>query len=302
MRVPPAVAFAACSLIWGTTWLAIKIGYGGLDPVWGASLRFLFASLLMAPLILAKGAAPPLGRRQFGVVLFVGFAMFGLDYGLIYWAEQSLNSGLTAILFATMPLFVTLFGTLLIPTERLTAGHLSGVALGLGGLLLIFAGDLRGAVVDVVPMAAIILAAAAAGSTSVVVRRWGHDLSPLSLNATAMMVGGLALAAASLSIGETPSLPRTDRAWMSLGFLVLFGSVVSFILYWDLLKVWTHHRAGLVPIVTPVVAVTTGLFVGERLTALQWVGSAIVLGGVALSLLPARLRAAQPAGPVTAGK
>ena len=287
-KVPPLLAFAICSFIWGTTWLAIKIGYGGLDPVWGASLRFLLASICMTPLILARGAPPPTSARHVGVVLFVGLVLFGLDYGLIYWGEQFLTSGLTAILFATMPLFVAVFGAVLIPSERLTVQHAAGVAVGFLGLLLIFGSDLRGADTALWPMVAIVVSAVAAGSSSVVVRRWGRDLSPLSLNASAMMVGGLSLAAASLLLHEQQTLPRTGAAWGSLLFLVAFGSVVSFILYWGLLRVWSHHRAGLVPIVTPVVAVTTGLLVGERLTALQWVGSAVVLLGVALSLMPSK--------------
>lgn len=302
MKVPPLFAFFACSFIWGTTWLAIKIGYEGLDPLWGASLRFFLAGLLMIPLIIGNGLGPPRGVRQLGVVAVVGLVLFGADYGLIYWGEQFLTSGLTAILFATLPLFMALFSAVLIPAERLTPRHVAGAVVGFGGLCLIFWDELRLGSGALGPQLAIVLSAACAALSSVVVRRWGRDLSPIVLNGTAMFIGAVALWAASLAMGETAALPLTGRAWASLLFLVLFGSIVSFLLFWGLLKVWTANRAGLIPLVTPVVAVTTGFFVGERLAALQWLGSAIVLAGVALALAPRPGRSTVLAAPSAPAK
>jgi drug/metabolite transporter (DMT)-like permease len=299
MRTPPALAFAACAFIWGTTWLAIKIGYGGLDPVWGASLRFFIASLLLIPFIVARGLPPPLGARQVGVVVFVGLTMFWLDYGLIYWGEQFVPSGLTAVLFATMPLFVALFSGLLIPTEGITKRHALGMGAAFLGLVLVFQQELH-VTGSLAGMIAIVLSAVAAAASSVVVRRWGKDLPAITLNASAMMIGGIALFASSLALGEHPALPRSTRSWLSLLYLVVLGSIVSFLLYWGLLKSWSANRASLIPIVTPVIALTSGLLVGERLGALQWLGSAIVLAGVASALAPLPQRASALAAPAGA--
>ncbi len=301
MRAPPAVAFAVCTLIWGTTWLAIKVGYGGLDAVWGASLRFLLASVLVVPLIVARRHPPPMGRRQVGVVLFVGLVLFGFDYGAIYWGEQYIPSGLTAILFATMPLFVAVVNRAVLPGERITPQHVAGILVGLVGLGLIFSDEIGFSPDTAAPMLAIVVAAAAAASSSVVVRRWGRDLEPLVLNAGAMFVGAVALAGASLALGETPALPSTRGAWIALLYLVAFGSILGFLLYWDLLKMWGANRAALVVILTPVVAVVTGLAVGERLNAWQWAGSATVLAGVAVSLYRPTVAAPRVA-PVAGGK
>lgn len=286
MRVPPAAAFAICTVIWGTTWLAIKIGYEGLPAVWGAALRFLVASLVLIPLALGRGLRLPRRARHVALILFVGLALFGLDYGLIYWGEQFLDSGLTAILFATMPLFVGVFAAFLIPHERMTVPHVAGVLLGLAGLFLIFGPGLAAGLEGLGPSVAIVGSAAAAGVASVAVRRWGRDLAPLSLTAGGMFVGALALAVASLALGERPALPATPRSWAALLYLVAFGSILSFLLYWNLLRQWTAHRAGLIPILTPVVAVVTGFLVGERLGALQVLGALVVLAGVGLSLYP----------------
>ena len=92
-------------IIWGSTWLVIKIGYGGLGPFNVAALRFLMAGAVLAVIIPVLGTRWPNGRREWSVVTFVGVALFGADYGLIYWGEQFIDSGLTAILFATLPLF-----------------------------------------------------------------------------------------------------------------------------------------------------------------------------------------------------
>jgi drug/metabolite transporter (DMT)-like permease len=296
MRIPPGVAFVLCAIIWGTTWLAIKIGYGGLDAVWGASLRFLLAGAILLPIVLARKIAFPRGRRQIGVAAFVGLVMFAIDYGLIYWGEQYLASGLTAILFATMPLFVALIAVVVIPNERMTPLHAAGIVLGLGGLLVIFLPDVRAGTSALLPAFAIVLSAVAAGATSVVVRRWGRDLHPLALNTTAMFLGGAILALVSVAMGERPGLPANARAWGALGYLVVFGSILSFILYWNLLREWPAHRAGLIPIATPVVAVLSGfLFNDESLSLLQGLGSLIVILGVAVSLYPMPARAPQGA-------
>src|SRR5262245_58415685 len=91
-------------LIWGSTWLVIKVGYGGLGPCNVAAVRFFVAGILLAAAIPLLGARWPRGRAEWLLVIWVGVVLFGLDYGLIYWGEQYLDSGLTAILFATLPL------------------------------------------------------------------------------------------------------------------------------------------------------------------------------------------------------
>jgi drug/metabolite transporter (DMT)-like permease len=213
--------------------------------------------------------------------------MFAFDYGLIYWGEQFLASGLAAILFATMPLFVAFFAAILIPHERMTPTQIAGTILGFLGVVVIFLPDLRLGGNALLPSLAIVASAAAAGVTSVVVRRFAYDLKPIALNACAMLIGGVALLAASAFLGESLTFPETARAWTSLLYLVVLGSILSFFLYWNLLREWPAQRAGLIPIATPVVALITGFLLNsEVLSLLQVLGSTIVILGVALSLLP----------------
>lgn len=297
MRAPPPVAFALCTLIWGTTWWAIKVGYEGIDPVFGAFLRFGLAGLIMLPILLAKRTPLPRTRQHLLLVLGVAVLMFFLDYGLIYWAETRVHSGLTSVLFATFPFFTALAAAALLPAERVTPWQLAGMGIGFLGLLFVFREDL-GSDGGLIPALAIVVAAATGATSGVLVRRWGRDLAPMSLNATSMLLGAALLLPASLLLGETPSLPRTNNAWLALAYLVFAGSILSFLLYWDLLKRWPANRAAAIPLSTPVVALVLGHIVEQPLTLLQWFGSAITLAGVALALLPRSRPTPTPSTPL----
>lgn len=298
VRVPPAVAFVGCAFIWGTTWLAIKAGYGGLGALWGGSLRFLLAAALMLPFAFAVRAPWPRGREWF-VVAFVGVWLFGVDYGFIYWGEQHIDSGLTAVVFATAPVFTAVFAPFVVPSERVTLRHLVALAVGLAGLVLVFQPSAGLSRASLAGMLAIVVSAAAAAGSSLVMRRWGRALHPAPLNVGAMAIGGVVLGATALLLGERPSLPATGAAWVSLGYLVVLGSVVAFLLYWRLLGAWPAQRASLVVLMTPIVALVAGSLAGERLDAVQWVGSLVVIASVAVALVPVRprARAGSPAQP-----
>src|SRR5881394_248620 len=112
--------YALLCLIWGSTWLVIKVGYGGLGPFNVAGLRFLMAGSVMAAAAILTRARWPRGRVEWVAVTVVGLFMFAGDYGLIYWAEQYIESGLTAILFGTFPLATMLAAHAYVPGEQLT--------------------------------------------------------------------------------------------------------------------------------------------------------------------------------------
>lgn len=134
--------------MWGSTWLVIKIGYGGLGPFNVAALRFFLAGLIFTPLVAFFDARWPRVREEWLLVGWVGLALFAADYGLIYWGEQFLDSGLTAILFATLPLITILFAHAYLPGERITLRKLAGTLLAFFGVAGLF-GDLLHAAQDV---------------------------------------------------------------------------------------------------------------------------------------------------------
>src|SRR5437773_1179931 len=154
-------------VIWGSTWLAIRIGLQGAPPFLAASLRFFVASATLAVLALPFRSKWPANRTEWKLVVFVGLVLFTADYGLIYWGENNgVESGLSAILFATLPLLTAVVANALLPGERLTVQKLAGIGLGFGGILLIFRGQIATAGADkAFPMIAIVLGATVGNET-----------------------------------------------------------------------------------------------------------------------------------------
>ena len=298
------LSFALLCLIWGSTWLVIKVGYGGLGPFNVAALRFLLAGVVLAALVPALGARWPRGRSQWGLVALVGTLLFALDYGLIYWGEQHLESGLTAVLFAIMPVLTALAAHAYLPQERLTWRKMGGTLLAFAGVVALFADRLRLDPVLALPMLAIVASAACAAVASVASKRHGHDLHPAALNAPAMLVGGVLLALASLATGDGFRVPSARPTWAAIAYLALAGSVVTFLLYFWLLKTWDATTMSFISILTPALALLLGLvYLDERPTAWTGLGAVLILGGVLLALRkPVASRASShppgaPAGP-----
>jgi len=180
-----SAAFAMLCIIWGSTWLAIRIGLEGAPPFLSASLRFAVASVVLVLLGVVFRSKWPQNRTEWALVGFVGVVLFTADYGLIYWGENNgVESGLSAILFATFPLQTALVANAYLKAERFTAQKLLGIGVGFGGVVLIFRSQLGTAGLEkVFPMLSIVLAATCAAFATVAVKRWGHDTEPISFNA-----------------------------------------------------------------------------------------------------------------------
>jgi len=283
-------------VIWGSTWLVIKIGYGGLGPFTVAALRFLLAGAVMTMMVPALGARWPRGRIEWSVVVCVGVVLFGADYGLIYWGEQFIDSGLTAILFATLPLFTVALAHVYIPGDRITPRKLAGTLLAFLGVVALFSESLRLDIDKLGPMAAIVVATVCAAAAGVVTKRHGATLHAATLNAPAMLMGGVVLAAAALATGEVVRLPRDAGTWAAISYLALVGSIVSFLVYFSLLKTWSVTSLSFISVFTPAIALALGfIFLDERPTLWTALGAALILAGVSLALSTnkkGRLRAA----------
>jgi drug/metabolite transporter (DMT)-like permease len=282
--------------IWGSTWLVIKIGYGGLGPFTVAALRFLLAGgvlALMLPLVKARW---PRGRNEWSLVMWVGIVLFAADYGLIYWGEQFLDSGLTAILFATLPLITVAFAHVYIPGDRITPRKLAGTLLAFLGVVALFGESLRLDLSKVAPMSAIIAGAICAAAAGVASKRHGHEMHAATLNAPAMLVGGVALAATAVAAGEGLRLPRDATTWGAIAYLAIAGTVVSFLAYFSLLKTWSVTSLSFISVFTPAIALILGyVFLDEQPTVWTAIGAGLILSGVILALAresPGRVQSA----------
>jgi len=282
-----ACTFVLLTLIWGTTWAAIRIGLTGIRPITGVALRFAIASVIllaMAPLFKVRFGRTSRERRLW---VLNALCSFCASYGIVYWAEQWLPSGLTSVIFATMPLFVALMAHAALPGERLTLRSLVGVIVGFGGVALIFSEDFT---LLVGPMAAtaslvLLISPLLSAVASVAIKKWGKEIHPISISAVPMgMAAGLMGALAVAVEGDTP--PVFDAVSVgALLYLAVLGSAVTFSLYFWLLTHVEATKMSLIAYTAPVVAVSVGALVfDEPLTWRILCGSALVIGGVALAV------------------
>lgn len=273
-------------VIWGSTWLAIRIGLQGAPPFLAAGLRFALAFAVLLPVIAWRRSRLPKGRTEWTLVVFVGVVLFTLDYGLIYWGEaHGVQSGLAAILFATFVFQTALVAHVLLEAEKVTAQKVAGIGLGFAGILVIFRGELATAGVDkFLPMLAIVLAATCAAVSSVATKRWGHDTDPVSFTALSIGIGGAGLLGLSAAAGEAWAVPSWPEGILAIVYLALAGSVVAFVTYWWLLKQIDATTASYIAMITPIVALFLGVSIGkEAFDPVALGGAAITLAGIYVS-------------------
>jgi len=280
--------YALLCVIWGSTWLVIKVGYGGLGPFNVAALRFLIAGAIFVAVMPLFRARWPRGAAEWTLVAFVGIVLFGIDFGLIYWGEQFLDSGLTAILFATLPLITIAGAHAYLPGDRITPRKLGGTVLAFLGVVALFGESVRVDPSKAWPMAAIVVSAACAAAAGVATKRHGAALHPATLNAPGMLIGAAALFVASLVAGDGVRLPASAATWGAVAYLALVGSVVSFLVYFTLLKTWSVTSLSFISVFTPAIALLLGfVFLDERPTLLAGLGALLILIGVMTALTKA---------------
>jgi drug/metabolite transporter (DMT)-like permease len=220
-----------------------------------------------------------------------GILSFCCSYGVVYWCEQWVPSGLASVLFATFPLFVAVLAHVALPEERLGAASLAGILVGFAGVVLIFSEDFRrlGGPGVALASAVMLVSPLVSAVASVAIKKWGKGISPLSLTAVPMLIAGAVMGALALAVERDRPVAWTPASVGALLYLALAGSALTFSLYYWLLSHLPATRVSLIAYTTPVVAVTVGaLFMDEPYTARTLAGSALVVAGVALSARPLR--------------
>jgi drug/metabolite transporter (DMT)-like permease len=273
--------------IWGTTWAAIQIGLRGLPPFTGVSVRFALAGVMILLYAWARGIRLGREARERRLWLVTGGLAFAGSYGIIYWGEQWVPSGLTSVLFATFPLFVAILAHFLLPGERLPAMGALGILIGFAGTGVIFSEDLRGlGGGEVAKAAAIILVSPFVSAvSSVAVKRWGAGIPPASLTGIPMLGAAAVLGAIAVATERHRPLTFDATSIGALLYLAIAGTVVTFLLYYWLLANVRATQAALLAYLIPLVAVAVGvLWLDEPMTGRILTGSMLVVAGVALTL------------------
>jgi drug/metabolite transporter (DMT)-like permease len=275
------------TLIWGTTWAAIRLGLRGIPPFTGVALRFAIGAAALVAAARALGVRLRGAASPWRVWLVNGLMTFFIPYGLVYWAEQWVPSGLTAVLFATSPLWVALAAHVALPAERLRAATAAGVLLGFGGVAVIFSEDLRAlGGPRVAGAAALLLIAPLTASIGVVaMKRWATGMHPLAIVAMPMALTAAAMGCVALATEAGQPVRLAGLPLAALLYLALCGSALSFTLYFWLLGRLPATTLSLINYLTPIVALLIGgAALGEPFTPRTLAGSALVVGGVAVAM------------------
>ncbi|MEO7794034.1 MAG: EamA family transporter [Thermoanaerobaculia bacterium] len=285
--------FTLLTVIWGTTWAAIRIALEGIPPVTGVAIRFALAGIVLIAIGHLRGVR--FGRLPGEKRLWVinAATTFAGSYGIVYWGEQWVPSGLAAILFATLPLWIVCLGHFLLPGERGGVRRLGGVLAGFVGVAVVFSEDFDKLGGPQVLFAALIflLAPLVSAIGSLSVKRWGAGMSPFSVAGVPMLMTGVGMGALALLVERgrpilSPSV--APNPWLATIYLALFGSALTFTLYFWLLARRSAVAASLVSYTVPICAVLVGwLAFDEPVTWRLIAGGAVVLAGVGVTLWPA---------------
>lgn len=270
--------------IWGSTWLFIKLGLADLPPFTFASIRFIIASAIVFSIIRIRGIELPRARSDWLLLAVTGILSFGFNYGLVFWGEQYITSGLAALLQATTPAFGLVFAHFNLPGERLSWTKIGGVVLGVCGVAVVFSNQLavagRQALAGCV---ALLLSSIFVAYSNVLVKKHGKKLNPAIMTAGQMLFGLLLLLAASITLEGNPLRYHwTPMAVIALLYLAVVGSVIAFLLYYWLILNMDVTKSMLIALVTPVVAVILGMIVlNEEFGWRTLAGGAMIMLGIA---------------------
>jgi drug/metabolite transporter (DMT)-like permease len=279
------LAFAIIYFVWGSTYLAIRVGVREVPPFLLAALRFIVAGVALYAWMRVRGTPSP-NRQEWGGAFLLGALIFLIDYGCVFWAEQRVPSGIAAVVLATIPVFITLMEIIFLRTQRLTARLGLALLVGLCGVAVLVN---RSFSLGEVPIdrrgAWALLAAAIAWSIATILTRrlTLPDSKPMSA-AAQMLAGGVQLFVLAAVSGEFAGFhvqAVSWSAWIALLYLIVAGSIVAFTAYVWLLHHESPTKVGTYAYVNPVVAVAVGyLFGNESVGPRTFLGTLLVLVSV----------------------
>jgi drug/metabolite transporter (DMT)-like permease len=275
--------YAGLVIIWSSTWVAIKIGLEDCPPLLGAGIRFAVAGLVLLAFAAARGRSLATDVRLAAILALMPFAF---AYGLVYWGEQHIPSGLAAVLFGVLPLYTAFLGSVLLPDQPLRARLVAGILVAIGGLALAFAesADSGDPELAIAGAAALAIAPLGASLGNISLKLRAGELDAVTLNGWGMLGGGALLLAAS-GIGESWG----EAAWTaesvgSIAYLALIGSAVPFVALTVLLRHISAQATSFLAMLLPFGALVFGAALySEEITLRALAGAALVAIGLLIA-------------------
>lgn len=290
------LAYAMIYFVWGSTYLAIRVGVREVPPFLLAGIRFLIAGLALYGWMRLRGTLAP-SLREWAAATLVALLIFVFDYGMVFWAEQRVPSGITAVLMATIPAFMAISEILILKTQRLTTRLALALLVGLAGVAVLVSHSLSfgEGTVDRLGAAALIFGAMSWSVASILARKLPLPSVKAMSSGAQMLAGGVLLMLVAAGSGEFRGFHITAvsrEAWLALAYLIVAGSIIAYTAY-----IWLLHRESPTKVATyayvnPVVAVLVGYFLGgEALGPRTIIGTLLVLVSVVVITTGAGKRA-----------
>ena len=287
-------AFLTVCVVWGTTYLGIRVAVESLPPVLLTGVRYTVAGVFLIALLRIRGERIPRDPRTLANITIVALLLIGVGNLALVWAEQWVPSGTAALLVATAPFWATVLDALRRDGERIRFGRIIGILVGFAGVALLVAPSGAGHGFDsrfLVGALVIEIGAFAWQGGSVYAKHSLVKVPPLMSAALQALIGGVLLDIIGLAIGEAPRFHPTTRSLIALIYLTVFGSIIGYSAYTYALSKIRVTTVSLHTYVNPIVAVILGwLILNERLTWVSIAAMAIILSGMAL----VQLTRAQP--------
>jgi drug/metabolite transporter (DMT)-like permease len=284
-----AAAYALNCLIWSSTWMVIKVGLRGAPPMTAVAARFLVAAVLISVVVAAARLPVPRTRRFLAISLFLGAFHLALPYVLVYWGEQHISSGLTAVLYSTLPLMVAVLARIILG-DPLTPTKLAGIAAGVAGVWFIFSDAVHvTAGSEVAGMVAVLTSVFFAALASVVIKKYSGGYHPIVSLMIPFVVGAVMVSSFAVPLEHSNPLHYDGVTWATILYLAVAGSFVAFAVFFWLMKRIDVTVVSYQTFIIPILAVFFGwLFLDETISARVAVGAAFIVGGIVIATAGAR--------------
>ncbi|MFQ6008708.1 MAG: DMT family transporter [Candidatus Zixiibacteriota bacterium] len=276
------LTFALLCLIWGSTWMGIKIGLTDAPPLSGASVRFALAVVILLAIVRYKRYSLPEGFGPKLRLAYPGLYIYSGSYALIYLAEQYISSALMAVLFASFPLFVAFLSIWILKTERLSLAAWLGLGLGFVGVVVISYNSFQSSQHLFVGTLLALGGALSAAYGSLLQKKHFSGENVFVATAIQMTLGLFPLLILSIVFDQWSNFAVTAASIGSIIYLGIFGTVIAFVAYYWLLSHTEVVNVSLIAFITPVVAILIGILFGESLAFRAIIGAALILVGVVL--------------------
>jgi drug/metabolite transporter (DMT)-like permease len=283
------LGYVALCLIWGSTWLAIRVVVSDVPPLLAAAVRFLVAAVLLLGLAFFQKRSWPKGEVQWTAILVLSITIMAVPYGLLFWAEQYVTSSMTAVLFSAMPLTVALL-TPLMTQRAVPRNAVLAMVVAFGGLLILFYTGLSASPRALLGGAAVLAAMTFSSWSVVYAKKRLQQIDSVVATGLQLLFGSVALFWGDWALEARRHAVWTRSSIAATAFLTIFGSCAALVIYYWLLKRMQPYQLATSSLVVPVIAVLEGALFGEPVPLMMVIVIVIVLASVG-AVLRAEARA-----------